>query len=187
MPDAHWRPYAQYMMNYIQSPGFKEVWDDIGPGFSEDFVRWVDGLLTNLAPTNGKAKDASVLEIWLISDRSLVRLPSSSLCSTSRIRFGRTPTPSWSATAQAVHEHFAKWYRLVAADAEFSKIVATERDYGSLSEEERVRFIATFMSFLSYSQNAFLKWREKLLAPPLWMGWELVIMNLVCAPGGKAF
>jgi hypothetical protein len=46
------------MMNYIQSPGFKEVWDDIGPGFSEDFVRWVDGLLTNLAPTNDKAKDA---------------------------------------------------------------------------------------------------------------------------------
>jgi hypothetical protein len=41
--------------------------------------------------------------------------------------------------------------------------------------------------FLSYSQNAFLKWREKLLPPPLWMGWELVIMNLVCAPGGKAF
>ena len=93
-----------------------------------------------------------------------------------------------SATAQAVHEHFAKWYQLVAADAELSKMVATGlRDYGLLSEEERVRFIATFMSFLSYSQNAFLKWREKLLAPPLWMGWELVIMNLVCAPGGKAF
>jgi len=93
-----------------------------------------------------------------------------------------------SATVQAVHEHFAKWYQLVAADAELSKIVATGlRDHGSLSEQERVRFIATFMSFLSYSQNAFLKWREKLLAPPLWMGWELVIMNLVCAPGGKAF
>ena len=92
------------------------------------------------------------------------------------------------ATAQAVHEHFAKWYQLVAADAELSKIVATGlRDYGSLSEQERVRFIATYMSFLSYSQNAFLKWREKLLAPPLWMGWELVIMNLVCAPGGKDF
>ena len=125
-----------------------------------------------------------------------------------------------SATAQAVHEHFAKWYQLVAADAELSKIVATGlRDHGSLSEHgvcqtlfsfgklyggrcrgtsapreagrwmksRRVRFIATFMSFLSYSQNAFLKWREKLLAPPLWMGWEVVIMNLVCAPGGKAF
>jgi hypothetical protein len=44
-----------------------------------------------------------------------------------------------------------------------------------------------FMSFLSYSQNAFLKWRQKLLAPDLWLGWEFVIMNLVCAPGGKAF
>ena len=40
---------------------------------------------------------------------------------------------------------------------------------------------------LSYSQNAFLKWHEGLLASPLWRGWELVIMNLVCAPGGKAF
>jgi hypothetical protein len=33
----------------------------------------------------------------------------------------------------------------------------------------------------------FLKWRQKLLAPELWLGWEFVIMNLVCAPGGKAF
>ncbi|PYK24981.1 MAG: hypothetical protein DME59_11765 [Verrucomicrobia bacterium] len=43
------------------------------------------------------------------------------------------------------------------------------------------------MGFLSYSQNAFLKWREGLLASPLWLGWELVIMNLVCAPGGPYF
>src|SRR5262245_868299 len=93
-----------------------------------------------------------------------------------------------SATAQAVHEHFAKWYHLVAADDELAKIVASGlRDYASLSEHERVRFVAAFMSFLSYSQNAFLKWRDGLLASPLWLGWELVIMNLVCAPGGKAF
>src|SRR5437773_5516343 len=39
----------------------------------------------------------------------------------------------------------------------------------------------------TYSQNAFLKWREGLLASPLWLGWEFVIMNLVCAPGGKVF
>jgi|SRR6516162_1112902 hypothetical protein len=92
-----------------------------------------------------------------------------------------------SATAQTVHEHFAKWYHLVAADDELSQIVASGlRDYGSLSEQQRVRFIAAFMAFLSYSQNAFLKWREGLLASPLWLGWELVIMNLVCAPGGKA-
>ena len=47
--------------------------------------------------------------------------------------------------------------------------------------------LAAFMAFLSYSQNAFLKWREGLLASPLWMGWQHVIMNLVGAPGGKAF
>ena len=93
-----------------------------------------------------------------------------------------------SATAQSVHEHFANWYHLVAADDELAKIVANGlRDYASLSEHQRVRFIAAFMAFLSYSQNAFLKWREGLLASPLWLGWELVIMNLVCAPGGKAF
>jgi hypothetical protein len=44
MPDAHWRPYARYMTKYIQSPGFKEAWDDIGRGFSEDFVRWLNDL-----------------------------------------------------------------------------------------------------------------------------------------------
>jgi len=93
-----------------------------------------------------------------------------------------------SATVQTVHEHFAKWYHLVAADDELAKIVANGlRDYASLSEQERVRFVAAFMSFLSYSQNAFLKWRQGLLASPLWLGWELVIMNLVCAPGGRAF
>jgi hypothetical protein len=93
-----------------------------------------------------------------------------------------------SAAAQTVHEHFASWYRLVAADPDLSQIVVNGlRDYSSLSEMQRARFIATYMAFVSYSQNAFLKWRERSLAPPLWMGWELVIMNLVCAPGGKAF
>ena len=55
-----------------------------------------------------------------------------------------------SSTAQTVHEHFAKWYHLVAADDDLSRIVANGlRDYVSLSEQERVRFIATFMAFLS--------------------------------------
>jgi hypothetical protein len=93
-----------------------------------------------------------------------------------------------SATAQAVHEHFANWYHLVAADDELAKIVANGlRDYASLSEHQRVRFVAAFMAFLSYSQNAFLKWREGLFASPLWLGWEQVMMNLFGAPGGKAF
>ena len=45
MPDAHWRPYEQYLTRYMQSTGFGEVWNDIGPGFSEDFARWIDRLL----------------------------------------------------------------------------------------------------------------------------------------------
>src|SRR5262249_141336 len=93
-----------------------------------------------------------------------------------------------SATAQTVHEHFAKWYHLVAADDELAQIVPKGlRDYASLSEKERVRLVPTFMAFLSYPQKAFRKWREGLRAQPLGRGWELVIMNLVCAPGGKAF
>ena len=45
MPDEHWRGYAKFMARYVQSPGFKETWNDIGPGFSEDFARWLDRLL----------------------------------------------------------------------------------------------------------------------------------------------
>jgi hypothetical protein len=63
-----------------------------------------------------------------------------------------------SATAQAVHEHFANWYQLVAADAELAQLAASGlRDYSSLSEQERVRFISAFMAFLTYSRNAFFK------------------------------
>jgi hypothetical protein len=50
MPDEHWRGYARFMMRYVHSPGFKEAWDDIGPAFSEDFARWLNGLLDK--PTN---------------------------------------------------------------------------------------------------------------------------------------
>jgi len=92
------------------------------------------------------------------------------------------------ATAQSVHEHFANWYTTFASDPSLSAVVINGlKDYGSLSETDKARLVAIFMAFLSYSQNAFLKWRQGLLAPSLWLGWEQVIMNLVCAPGGKAF
>jgi hypothetical protein len=93
-----------------------------------------------------------------------------------------------SATSQAVHDNYASWYQALAGDPELSSVaVKGLKDYGSLSELEKARFIALFMAFLSYSQNAFLKWREGLLPQALWLGWELVIMNLVSAPGGQAF
>jgi hypothetical protein len=49
MPDAHWRGYTRYMTKYIQSPGCKEAWDDIGAGFSEDFAQWLDGMFASLS------------------------------------------------------------------------------------------------------------------------------------------
>jgi hypothetical protein len=77
-----------------------------------------------------------------------------------------------SATAQAVHENYASWYHLLAADSDLSQITVNGlRDYASLSEMERARFVATFMAFLSYSQNAFLKWREGSLSPARSLAW----------------
>jgi hypothetical protein len=93
-----------------------------------------------------------------------------------------------SAAAQSVHEAFATWYRMLAADTDLAQITTNGlRDYSSLSETERARFVATFMAFLSCSQDAFIKWREGSLSPELWSGWELVMMNLVIPPGGQAF
>lgn len=93
-----------------------------------------------------------------------------------------------SATAQSVHEHYASWYHLLANDGELSQIVVNGlKDYSSLSETDKARFVATFMAFLSYSQNAFFKWREHALSEELWSGWELLMMNLVSAPGGRSF
>jgi hypothetical protein len=61
------------------------------------------------------------------------------------------------------------------------------KDYHALSEKDKARFVAVFMAFLSYSQNAFIKWRQGLLEPSLWLGWEQLLMNLAGAPGGRAF
>jgi hypothetical protein len=57
MPDTHWRGYARYMTKYIQSAGFREVRGDIGPGFSEDFARWLDGLLAEVPQKLSKTND----------------------------------------------------------------------------------------------------------------------------------
>lgn len=76
----------------------------------------------------------------------------------------------------------------VAAIATLALLVTNGlRDYSCLSETDKARFVATFMTVLSYCQDAFIKWREGSLAPELWRGWEFVMMNLVSAPGGKEF
>ena len=92
------------------------------------------------------------------------------------------------ATAQAVHDNYATWYQGIAGDPALMKIAIDGlRDYHALDEVAKAQCIALFMQFLSYSQNAFFQWREGALSPELWKGWELLLMNLVSAPGGKEF
>ena len=92
-----------------------------------------------------------------------------------------------SAAAQSVHEAYAAWYRMLAAD-ETLAVLVTEglRDYASLSEAERARFVATFMAFLSCCQDAYIKWCEGSLNDELWMGWELVMMNFGAHPAWES-
>ena len=93
-----------------------------------------------------------------------------------------------SATSQAVHNNYADWYVSMVGDAELNRIaIKGLKDYLSLDEIEKARFIETFMAFAAYSQNAFYQWRKKSLSPWLWVGWELLIMNLLVSPGGKEF
>lgn len=91
------------------------------------------------------------------------------------------------ATAQSLHEHFASWYHLIASEESLAELATRGlKDYASLSDTEKARFVSLFMAFLAYFQNAFLKSRQRLLAPSLWKSWEQVMMNLIGAPGGKA-
>lgn len=45
MPEHHWSGYAAFLNSYLDSPGFREFWTDVGYGFSAHFREWIDGLL----------------------------------------------------------------------------------------------------------------------------------------------
>ena len=55
IPHAHWRRYAQYMTKYIRR--IQGSLDDMGPGFSEDFARWLDELLASVPQKLSKTND----------------------------------------------------------------------------------------------------------------------------------
>ncbi|MDH4107422.1 MAG: hypothetical protein OEW35_03835 [Gammaproteobacteria bacterium] len=93
-----------------------------------------------------------------------------------------------SSAAQAIHENYAAWYLATEGDPALLAIsIRGMRDYASLSDIERAQFIAQFMAFCSYTQNAYYKWKEGSLAPELWRGWEYTSMNFFSTDGGKAF
>jgi hypothetical protein len=65
-------------------------------------------------------------------------------------------------TAQAIHNNYGDWYMNITSDAELNRLaIKGLKDYSSLNEVEKARFIETFMAFLSFSQNAFYQWRER--------------------------
>ncbi len=50
MPAKHWSGYVRYVRGYLESPGVRDFWDDVGPAFSVDFSNWIDGQLDDIAP-----------------------------------------------------------------------------------------------------------------------------------------
>ncbi len=93
-----------------------------------------------------------------------------------------------SSAAQSVHENLSTWYTSIQGDASLMEITTRGmQDYGSINPTEKGQFIAVFMSFLSYTQNAYYKWQEGSLSPELWRSWEFVVMNFLSTPGGRAF
>jgi len=76
----------------------------------------------------------------------------------SEVQIRNSTTAAKAASAQSVHEIFATWYRMLAADAEVSAITTKGcRDYSSLPETEKGRFISLSMAILLCSQDAFMK------------------------------
>ena len=92
------------------------------------------------------------------------------------------------AGAQTVHDNFSSWYSSIQGDPDLLALsIKGMKDYASLTEVEKGRFIAMFMAFTSHSQNAFYKLKDGSLSPDLWRCWEFVSMNFLATPGGKGF
>jgi hypothetical protein len=75
------------------------------------------------------------------------------------------------AAAQAVHNNFAGWYTSMQNQPNVLAIIIKGlREYNVLDEVEKAQIIAVFMSFSSYHQDAFYKWKDGSLSPELWGG-----------------
>lgn len=45
MPDNHWDNYAKFIIAALDTPGFKKYWQEVGFAFSEDFSKWMNGIM----------------------------------------------------------------------------------------------------------------------------------------------
>lgn len=48
MPAKHWSGYVRYVRGYLETPGVREFWDDVGPAFSVDFSNWISSQLAEI-------------------------------------------------------------------------------------------------------------------------------------------
>lgn len=93
-----------------------------------------------------------------------------------------------SASAQSVQENFASWYSSIQGEPLLLEIsIKGLEDYKNLNKIEKAQFISMFMTFSSYSQNAYYKWQEGSLSSELWRSWEYILLQFVLSPGGKDF
>ena len=46
MPDNHWNNYAKFIKVSLDSPGFKDYWNEVGFAFSEDFSKWMNKIFS---------------------------------------------------------------------------------------------------------------------------------------------
>ena len=46
MPNNHWNNYAKFIKVSLDSPGFKDYWNEVGFAFSEDFSKWMNKIFS---------------------------------------------------------------------------------------------------------------------------------------------
>lgn len=61
MPESHWNGYVRFIIGNISIPGFRQCWQEIGPGFSGDFAAWLDRLIAAQATKPEDAADRTTV------------------------------------------------------------------------------------------------------------------------------
>lgn len=85
-----------------------------------------------------------------------------------------------------MHDNFANWYLSFSEHPHLSEIgVKGLQGLDNLTPQESMQLITSILAVLSYTQSAFLKWREGDLDDALWLSWERSALSYLDTPGGK--
>jgi len=92
------------------------------------------------------------------------------------------------AAALAVYKNYADWYMWAGEDLTRAEIgIRGFKDIDSLSDEDNVIFMGTFMALFAYIQSAFYLWQDGSLREEIWRTMEATLTTVFATPGGKAF